>query len=105
MFHPDVKDLLCDGHSLGQAVRIVGAWEEYQHDYPARLGAAVAAQHGRGEVRRTRRHAPPPEVQLRHGETSLEGRDALRRLAGAEVRARQRSLDARLAAQFGEGCR
>jgi len=101
---PRVKDLLCDGHSLGTAIRIVGGHEEAAETDAERMSSAVQACEGRPLSHRYRGSTPLPEQQLRHGTGSRECADAQRKIAGEDAVRRQRWLDQQLNAEFGEGC-
>jgi len=100
MASPDVKDLMCNGHTLAEAVRIVGSHEAATEDWAARMTAAQGPLGGGPSRIGGRGPAPSPASQLRHGPGSREYADAMRWLAGEDVRRRQRALDRRLDEQF-----
>jgi len=105
MSSPDVKDLLCNGHSLAEAVRIVSGYEAAAEEWSARMAAAEGPLGGGPGPLWRRGAAPSPISQLRHGPGSREYADAVRQLAGLDVRRRQQALDRRLDEAFGEGRR
>lgn len=86
----------CEDARMAQMV------EAYAADgYAERMNGALQAIHGGPGAARHTGKAPSPQAQLRHEEGSREREDALRRIAGARVRARQQATDAWLNARYG----